>query len=100
MHHDASRDALPTYFIKATCKGQEWEGSKALLCRKIMEACEAKEHGQDSKQSHQVEGPIMQANEWMREFGRCSLWSTPSRKSQSKDEYAGRKPSQEGHEAT
>jgi hypothetical protein len=34
-----------------------------------MEACEAKEHVHDSKQKHQVEGPIMQAKEWMREFG-------------------------------
>jgi hypothetical protein len=47
-------------------------GSKALFCRKIMEVCEAKEHGHDSKQKHQVEGPIMQAKEWMREFGRCN----------------------------
>jgi hypothetical protein len=65
-----------------------------------MEACEAKEHEHDSKQKHQVERPIMQAKEWMREFGRCNPWSTRSRKSQRKDEYAGRKPSQEGHEAT
>jgi hypothetical protein len=28
MHHDASWDALPTTFIKATCKGQAWVGSK------------------------------------------------------------------------
>jgi hypothetical protein len=28
MHHDASGDALPTTFIKATCKGQAWVGSK------------------------------------------------------------------------
>jgi hypothetical protein len=66
-------------------------GSKALFCRKIMEACEAKEHGHDSKQRHQVEGPIMQAKEWMREFGQCNLWSTQPKKSQSKDECAGRK---------
>jgi hypothetical protein len=43
-----------------------------------MEACEAKEHGVDSKQRHQVEGPIIQATEWMREFGRCNPWSTRS----------------------
>jgi hypothetical protein len=34
-----------------------------------MEACEAKEHVHDSKQRHQVEGPIMQAKEWMRDLG-------------------------------
>jgi hypothetical protein len=67
-------------------------GSKALFCRKIMEACEAKEHGHDCKQRHQVEGPIMQAKEWMREFWWCKPWSTLSLKSQSKDECAGRKP--------
>jgi hypothetical protein len=37
-----------------------------------MVACEAMEHGYDSKQRHLVEEPIMQANEWMREFGRCN----------------------------
>jgi hypothetical protein len=48
-------------------KGQAWGGgSKALFCKKIMEACEAKEHGHDSKQRHQVEGPTIQAKEWMR----------------------------------
>jgi hypothetical protein len=38
-------------------------GQQALFCRKIMEACEAKEHGHDSKQIHHVEGPIMQVKE-------------------------------------
>jgi hypothetical protein len=67
MHHDASRDALPTTFIKVTSKGQAWGGGQqALFCRKFTVACEAREHGHDSKQ---VEGPIMQAKEWMREFG-------------------------------
>jgi hypothetical protein len=28
MHHDASLDALPTTFIKTTCKGQAWVGRK------------------------------------------------------------------------
>jgi hypothetical protein len=41
-------------------------GQQALFCRKFTVACEAREHGHDSKQ---VEGPIMQAKEWMREFG-------------------------------
>jgi hypothetical protein len=39
-----------------------------------MVACEASgamEHGYDSKQEHQVEGPIMQAKEWTRVFGWC-----------------------------
>jgi fructose-1-phosphate kinase PfkB-like protein len=31
-----------------------------------MDACEAREHGGDSKRKHQVEGAIMQAKEWTR----------------------------------
>jgi hypothetical protein len=33
MHHDASRDALPTTFIKVTCKGQAWVGGKHYFAR-------------------------------------------------------------------
>jgi hypothetical protein len=62
-----------------------------LFCWKIMEACVAKEHGHDSKQKHQVEGPIMQAKEWMREFGRCNPVEHTVTKQQSKHECAGRK---------
>jgi hypothetical protein len=51
-------------------------GQQALFSRKFMVGCEAREHGHDSKQRHQVEGPIMQAKECMREFGRYNLWST------------------------
>jgi hypothetical protein len=58
-------------FYQTTCKVQAWGAAKALFCRNIMEACEAREHGSDSKQNHQVEGAIMQAKEWMRTFGRC-----------------------------
>jgi hypothetical protein len=72
-------------------------GQQALFCRKIMEACEEKEHGHDSKKIHQVEGPIIQAKEWMREFGRCNPWSTWAQKSQSEDDHAGGKPSQGGN---
>jgi hypothetical protein len=71
-----------------------------LFCRKIMEACEAKEHGHDSRQIYQVEGPIMQAKEWMRKFGRCNPWSTRAQRSQSEHECAGRNQSQGEHEAT
>jgi hypothetical protein len=74
-------------------------GQQALFCRKFMEACEAKEHGHDSKLRHQVEGPIMQAKEWMREFGRCNLWSTRARKSQSEDDHAGENRAREEPEA-
>jgi hypothetical protein len=45
---------------------------KALVCRNFMVACEAKEDGHDSKQRHQVEGPIMKAKEWMKDFGQCN----------------------------
>jgi hypothetical protein len=71
MHHDASRDAPPTSFI-TTCKVQAWGAAKALFCRYIMEACEAREYGSESKRKHQVEGIIMQAKEWTRTFGRCT----------------------------
>jgi hypothetical protein len=71
-----------------------------LFCRKIMEACEAKEHGHDSKQRHQVVGPVMQAKVWMRDFERCNPWRTRAQRSQSEDECAGRNQTQGGHEAT
>jgi hypothetical protein len=64
-----------------------------------MVACEAsgaREHGHDSKQEHQVEGPIMQAKEWTRAFGRCNKWSTQAQRSQRGDVHDGRKPSQGG----
>jgi hypothetical protein len=63
-------------FYKTTCIGQAWGASKDLFCRNIMEACEAKQHGSDSKQNHQVEGAIMQAKEWTRTFGRCNPATT------------------------
>jgi hypothetical protein len=75
-------------------------GQQELLCRKFMVACEAKEHGHDWKQRHQVEGPVMQGKGWMREFGRCNLWSTRALKSQSGDHHAGGKPSLGRHETT
>jgi hypothetical protein len=46
--------------------------AKALFCRNIMEACEAREYGSELKRKHQVEGIIMQAKEWTRTFGRCT----------------------------
>jgi hypothetical protein len=64
-----------------------------------MEACEAKEHGHDSKQRHQVEGPIMQAKESMREFGRCNLLRTRAQKQQSEDDHAGETRAREEPEA-
>jgi hypothetical protein len=75
-------------------------GQQALFCRKIMGACEAKGHGHDSKQIHQVEGPIMQVKEWMREFGRCNLWSTQAQKSQSEDDQDGENQAREEPETT
>jgi hypothetical protein len=75
-------------------------GKKALFCRKIMEACEAKEHGHDSKQRHQVEGPIMQAKEWMREFGRCNPWSMRSQSHKEKMSVLEENRSREEQEAT
>jgi hypothetical protein len=53
-------------------------GAKALFCRNIIEACEAREHGSDSKQNHQVEGPIMQARSGREHLGGATPWSTQS----------------------
>jgi hypothetical protein len=87
MHHDASEDAPSTSFIKPHAKDKHGGGAaKALFCRNIMEACEAREHGGDSKRKHQVEGAIMQAKEWTRTSGRCT---------QSRSKYAREEPSQE-----
>jgi hypothetical protein len=47
-------------------------GQKALICTKFMVACEAsgeREHGHDSKQEHQVEGPIMQKRSGQERLG-------------------------------
>jgi hypothetical protein len=49
-----------------------------------MEACEAREHGGDSKKNHQVEGVIMQAKEWTRTFRWCNLMEHAVAKQQSK----------------
>jgi hypothetical protein len=65
MHHDTSWDAPPTYFIKPHAR-TSMGAAKALFCRNIMEACEAREYGSESKPKHQVEGIIMQAKEWTR----------------------------------
>jgi hypothetical protein len=70
--------------------------AKSLFCRKIMDACEAKEYGSDSKQRHQVEGPIMQAKEWTREFGRCNSWSTRSQSNKVKISVLEENRSREG----
>jgi hypothetical protein len=66
-------------------------GSQALFCSNIKEACVTKEHGSDSKQKHQVEGPIMQAKEWTREFVRWNPMEHTVTKQQSKDVCAGKK---------
>ena len=65
-----------------------------------MEACEAREHGSDSKQNNQVEGSIMQAKEWTRAFGRCNPVEHAVTKQQSKHECTGEKSSQEEQQAT
>jgi hypothetical protein len=51
-----------------------------------MDACEAREHGSDSKRNHQVEGAIMQVKEWTSTFGRCNPVEHADTKQQSKNE--------------
>jgi hypothetical protein len=60
-----------------------------------MEACEARKHGGESKQNHQVEGAIMQAKEWTRTFGRCNSVEHAVTNQQSKHEHTGEEPSQD-----
>jgi hypothetical protein len=48
MHHDASWDAPPISFIKPHAKYKHG-GSQGLVLQNIMDACEAREHGGDSK---------------------------------------------------
>jgi hypothetical protein len=55
-----------------------------------MEACEAREHGGDSKRKHQVEGAIMQAKEWTRTFGRRNPVERAITKQQSNHECTGK----------
>jgi hypothetical protein len=95
MQHDASRDAPPTSFIKTHAKDKHGGAAKASFCRNIMEVCEAREHGGDSKQNHQVEGSIMQAKEWTRTFGRCNPVEHVVTKQQRKHERTGEEPRQE-----
>jgi hypothetical protein len=96
MHH-----GMPLQQLSSRSHAKDKHGGQqALFCRKFMVACESKEHGHDSKQRHQVEGPIMQAKEWNREFGRCNLWSTRAQKSQSENGQDGENRAREGREAT
>jgi hypothetical protein len=62
----------PTSFIKPHEKYKHGAAAKALFFRNILDACEAREHGGNSKRKHQVEGIIMLAKEWTRTFGRCT----------------------------
>jgi hypothetical protein len=45
MHHDASWDAPLQHFIKPHAKDKHGGAAKALFCRNIMEACEARGYG-------------------------------------------------------
>jgi hypothetical protein len=65
MHHWMPSNNFHQDHMQRTSMG----GQQALFCRKFVVACEAREQGHDSKQRHQVEGPIMQAKEWVRELG-------------------------------
>jgi hypothetical protein len=88
MHHDASRDAPPIFF-KQHVKDKHWGAAKALFCRNLMEVCEPRENGSDSKKNNKVEGSIMQAKEWTRTFGWCDPVEHTVTKQQSKHECVG-----------
>jgi hypothetical protein len=86
----------PFNILSNHMQGQAWGADKALFCRNIMEACEAREYGSESKRKHQVEGIIMQAKEWMRTFGRCtqSRSNKCTREEPSQEEERGKSPIQ------
>jgi hypothetical protein len=65
-------------FHQTTCNGQAWGAAKALFCKNIMEAREAREHESDSKQNHQVEGPICMRRSGQEHLGGATSWSTYS----------------------
>jgi hypothetical protein len=95
MH--APLDTLSSTFIKSTCKGQAWWAASINFAG--ISWCHVKQVEQGSmdmtqSMKHQVEGPIMQEKEWTRAFGWCNSWSTRARKSQRRNDRAGRKPSQ------
>jgi hypothetical protein len=91
MHNGMPLQHLLSNHMQRTSMG----AAKALFCRNIMDACEARGYGSDSKQKHQVEGAIMQAKEWTRTFGRCNPMEHAVTKQQSKHECAGEEPSQD-----
>jgi transposase len=94
MH--APLDTLSSTFIKTTCKGQAWVGSKHIFAGISWWHVKQVEQGSmDMTQSmkHQVEGPIMQEKEWTRAFRRCNSWSTRARKSWRQNDRAGGKRS-------
>jgi hypothetical protein len=70
MHHDVSRDAPPTFFIKPHAKDKHGGVAKALFCRNLMEACEAREHGSDLK-AKQSSGGINHASKGVDE----NIWA-------------------------
>jgi hypothetical protein len=82
MHHGMPLQHLLLNHMQRTSMG----AAKALFCRNIMDACEGKEHGSDSKRNHQVEGAIMQVKEWTRTFGWCNPVEHAVTKQQSKHE--------------
>jgi hypothetical protein len=83
MHHGMPFQHILSNHMQTTSMGG---AAKALSCKNIMEACEAREHGSDSKQNHQVEGVMMQAKEWTRAFGKCNPMEHAVTKQQSKHE--------------
>jgi hypothetical protein len=94
MHHGMPLQHLSSNHMQRTSMG----GSqcKALFCRNIMEACEAREHGSGLKQNHQVEGAIMQAKEWTRMFGRRNPMDHAVTNQQRSMECTGQNWSQKG----
>jgi hypothetical protein len=88
----------PFNILSKHMQGQAWGvgAAKALFCRNIMEACEAREYGSESKWKHQVEGIIIQAKVWTRTYGRCTRSRSKkcAREDPSQEEERGKSPIQ------
>jgi hypothetical protein len=48
-----------------TCRGQAWGAALALFCRNLMEVCEARRHGSETKKMIKVDDFIMQLKVWL-----------------------------------
>jgi hypothetical protein len=90
MHHDASRDAPPTSFIKPHAKDKH--GGQPRLCFAGMSWRHVRQGSMEVTQSKIIKwkGPIMQAKEWTIMFRRCNPVELAVTKQRCKHECTGK----------